>query len=65
MRIAIPLATSNKITLPKSSVTAASVLHGDRHILSPWRLESGSPNLLFKSKYKAQITFQSGNIGKY
>lgn len=59
MRTAIPLATSNKITLPKSSVTAASVLHGDRHILSPWRLESGSPNLIFQRKYKAQVRFQS------
>lgn len=62
MRIAIPLATSNKITLPKSSVTAASVLQGDRQMLSPWRLESGSPNLIFKRKQKAQITFQPRNI---
>lgn len=61
MRIAIPLATSNKIILPKSSVTAASVLHGDRHILSPWRLESGSPNLIFERKQKAQIKVQSRN----
>lgn len=61
MRIAIPLATSNKRTLPKSSVTAASVLHGDRHILSPWRLESGSPNLIFKRKKKAEIKVQSRN----
>lgn len=52
IRIAIPLVTSNKITLPKSSVTAASVLHGDRHMLSPWRLESGSPNLIFKRNEK-------------
>lgn len=62
MRIAMPLATSNKMTLPKSSVTAASVLHGDRHMLSPWRLESGSPNLIFKRKQKAQIMFQSADM---
>lgn len=54
MRTAMPLVTSSKMTLPKSSVTAASVLHGDRQMLSPWRLESGSPNLLFKRKEKSR-----------
>lgn len=62
MRIAIPLVTSNRITLPKSSVTAARELQGDRQMLSPWRLESGSPNLKCKRKQKAQITFQSRDI---
>lgn len=52
MRIASPLVTSSKITLPKSSVTAAKVLHGERHIFSPWRRESGIPNL----EIKQQIT---------
>lgn len=51
MRTASPLVTSSKITLPKSSVTAANVLHGERQILSPWRRESGSPNLKIKEKH--------------
>lgn len=60
MRIASPLVTSSKITLPKSSVTAAKVLHGERHILSPWRRESGSPNL--KKERKKEIKTKSKKI---
>lgn len=45
MRMAIPLARSSSVTRPKSSVTPARVLHGDRQMDSPWRRESGRPNL--------------------
>ena len=45
MRMATPLAKSSSVTRPKSSVTPASVLQGDRQMDSPWRRESGRPNL--------------------
>lgn len=45
MRMATPLAKSSSETRPKSSVTPASVLQGDRQMDSPWRRESGRPNL--------------------
>lgn len=45
MRTQTPLARSMSVTRPKSSVTPASVLHGDKQMDSPWRRESGRPNL--------------------
>lgn len=42
----MPRATSSSVTLPKSSVTPAIVLHGERQIDSPCRRESGRPNLM-------------------
>lgn len=45
MRRHTPLDRCNSVTRPKSSVTAASELQGDNTMDSPWRRESGSPNL--------------------
>lgn len=45
IRMQVPLAKSSKVTRPKSSVTPANILQGDRQIDSPWRRESGRPNL--------------------
>lgn len=45
MRMQTPRAKSSSVTRPKSSVTPANILQGDRQIDSPRRRESGIPNL--------------------
>lgn len=56
MRRHTPLDRCNNVTRPKSSVTAASKLQGDSTIDSPWRRESGSPNLEGSGAEVKQVT---------
>ena len=49
---AIPCEISTKITRPKLSVRAASLLSGDITICSPTRRLSGKPNLNKQNKHK-------------